>query len=246
MNPKQSSLDYPRANFGGQTQGRGAGRESAVRNGLIGAPGGRRYSEVVNLRGPLEQVGVFKVSVRSILRYSQFLFLIVAIQPATSIDASAATAREIDVKVDVALERFEKEVGGAKRFLESAEGVLVFPSVIKAGIGIGGEYGEGALRIGGKTVDYYSTAAASIGFQLGAQSRTVILVFLDKKALKDFRNSEGWKAGVDGSVALVTLGAGGAIDSENIKDPIVGFVFSNKGLMYNLTLEGSKYTKLEK
>ncbi len=161
-------------------------------------------------------------------------------------DTNAASAREIDVKVDVALERFEREVGGGKRFLASAEGVLVFPSVIKAGIGIGGEYGEGALRINGKTVAYYSTAAASIGLQLGAQSKTVVLVFLDKKALSDFRNSSGWKAGVDGSVALITLGAGGTVDTENIKDPIVGFVFSNKGLMYNLTLEGSKYTKLDK
>ena len=175
------------------------------------------------------------------LRFS-LLALILAVGSA----AQAADRREIDVKVDIALERFQKEVGGGKRFLDSAEGVLVFPSVIKAGIGIGGEYGEGALRIDGKTVDYYSTAAASIGLQLGAQSRTVILVFLDKKALKEFRASSGWKAGVDGSVALIKLGAGGAIDTENIKDPIVGFVFSNKGLMYNLTLEGSKYTKLEK
>ena len=186
------------------------------------------------------------MSLRLTLGYSLFLFLVAAIHPAATMDARAASAREIDVKVDVALERFEKEIGGGKRFLHSAEGVLVFPSVIKAGIGIGGEYGEGALRIGGKTVDYYSTAAASIGLQLGAQSKTVIIVFLDKKALNSFRNSSGWKAGVDGSVALVTLGAGGTIDTENIQDPIVGFVFSNKGLMYNLTLEGSKYTKLEK
>ena len=183
---------------------------------------------------------------RSTLRFSIFLFLVAGIHLAAVVDARAATAREIDVSVDVALERFEKEVGGGKRFLESAEGVLVFPSVIKAGVGIGGEYGEGALRIGGKTVDYYNTAAASIGLQLGAQSRTVILVFLEKKALNDFRNSSGWKAGVDGSVALVKLGAGGSIDTANIKDPIVGFVFSNKGLMYNLTLEGSKFTKLDK
>ena len=179
-------------------------------------------------------------------RFSVSAFLLAALTFGATGDARAATAREIDVRVDVALERFEKEVGGGKRFLESAEGVLVFPSVIKAGIGVGGEYGEGALRIDGKTVDYYSTAAASIGLQLGAQSRTVILVFLEKKALREFRESSGWKAGVDGSVALIKLGAGGAIDTKNIKDPIVGFVFSNKGLMYNLTLEGSKYTKLDK
>lgn len=160
--------------------------------------------------------------------------------------AFAKSAKEIDISVDVALEQFENDVKGGKEFLRSAKGVLVFPSVIKAGFGIGGEYGEGALRIGGKTVDYYSTAAASIGFQIGAQSKRVILVFMQANALKQFRASSGWEAGVDGSVALVELGTGGSIDTTNIKDPIVGFVFGNKGLMYNLTLEGSKFTKLNK
>jgi lipid-binding SYLF domain-containing protein len=117
---------------------------------------------------------------------------------------------------------------------------------LKAGIGVGGEYGEGALRIGGKTVDYYNTAAASIGFQLGAQKKTIILVFMQQEALKKFRASSGWKAGVDGSVALITVGVEGSIDTTKIKDPIVGFVFGQKGLMYNLTLEGSKFTKLKK
>jgi len=158
----------------------------------------------------------------------------------------AATAKEIDVSVDVALERFQKEVPGANEFLKSAKGVLVFPSVYKAGFVVGGEYGEGALRIDGKTVDYYSTVAGSWGLQLGAQKKTVILVFMQNEALKKFRNSQGWKAGVDGSVALITVGVEGSIDTTKIKDPIVGFVFGQKGLMYNLTLEGSKYTKLEK
>lgn len=160
--------------------------------------------------------------------------------------ASAATAREIDVSVDVALENFEKEVRGSKAFLDGSKGVLVLPKVLKAGVGFGGEYGEGALRIDGKTVDYYNTVAGSFGFQFGAQAKTIILVFLDEEALKRFRASEGWKAGVDGSVALVTLGAGGDIDTTKIRDPIVGFVFGQKGLMYNLTLEGSKFTKLNK
>ena len=160
--------------------------------------------------------------------------------------AAAKSAAEIDIGVTETLDRFKREVSGGGKFLQRASGVLVFPSVIKAGFGIGGEYGEGALRIKGKTVDYYNTAAASIGFQLGAQAKTVILVFMEDKALKKFRESQGWKAGVDGSVALVTLGAGGTIDTKNISDPIVGFVFGNKGLMYNLTLEGSKYTKLKK
>ena len=160
--------------------------------------------------------------------------------------AIAATAKEIDVSVDVALENFVKEVKGAQEFLQSAKGVLVFPNVYKAGVGVGGEYGEGAMRIKGKTVDYYNTAAASFGFQLGAQKKTVLLVFMQDEALKKFRASAGWEVGVDGSVALVTVGAGGSIDSTKIKDPIVGFVFGQKGLMYNLTLEGTKITKLNK
>lgn len=172
--------------------------------------------------------------------------VILALACAAANSVHAASAKEIDIKVDAALTRFYEEVGGAREFADAAKGILVFPSVVKAGFGVGGEYGEGALRIGGKTVDYYSTAAASIGFQIGAQSKTVILVFLDDDALTDFRNSDGWEAGVDGSVALIELGAGGSIDTSNIRDPIVGFVFSNKGLMYNLTLEGSKMTKLKK
>ena len=158
----------------------------------------------------------------------------------------AASVDEIEVGVNDAMVRFKKEIKGADVFLGKAKGVLVFPNVYKAGIGIGGEYGEGALRIGGKTVDYYSTIAASFGFQLGAQARTVILIFTKDDALKSFRNSDGWKAGVDGSVALITLGVGDALDTINVADPIVGFVFGQKGLMYNLTLEGSKFTKIKK
>ena len=158
----------------------------------------------------------------------------------------AASATEIDIKVDAAMKRFKTEVQGGAAFLDRAKGVLVFPEVMKAGFGIGGEYGEGALRIKGKTVNYYSTASASIGFQLGAQLKTVVLVFLQQAALDKFRNSQGWEVGVDGSVALVELGAGKDINTVNMNDPIVGFVLSNKGLMYNLTLEGSKITKLNK
>ena len=158
----------------------------------------------------------------------------------------AASAQEIDIKVDAALERFDSEIQGGKTFLEKAKGFLVFPEVMKAGFGIGGEYGEGALRINEKTVDYYSTAAASIGFQFGAQIKTVVLIFLDSSELEKFRNSDGWEAGVDGSVVLIELGGGKDLNTMNIEDPIVGFILSNKGLMYNLTLEGSKLTKLNK
>jgi lipid-binding SYLF domain-containing protein len=178
--------------------------------------------------------------------YQIFFTLLLCTGLLASQPALATSKRVLDVEVEEALERFYKEVGGARKFASIAEGMLVFPSVIKAGFGIGGEYGEGALLIKGKTVEYYSTAAASIGFQIGAQTKTIILVFTSESALKKFRRSDGWEAGVDGSVALIDLGVGGTIDTSTIKDPIVAFVFGNKGLMYNLTLEGSKYTKLDK
>ena len=172
------------------------------------------------------------------------IFIGITVQPINL--AFAASSTEIDAKVDATLSKFYKEVSASKTLANKAKGILVFPSVIKAGFGIGGEYGEGSLRVGGKTVDYYSTAAASIGFQLGAQSKSVILMFMNKEALKKFRNSDGWEIGVDGSVALIKIGAGGSVDTTNIKDPIIGFVFGQKGLMYNLTLEGSKMTKIKK
>ncbi len=162
------------------------------------------------------------------------------------LSARAETAKEIDLSVDVSLESFAKEVKGAKEFLQASKGVLVFPRVYKAGFWLGGEYGEGALRIEGKTADYYSLAAGSYGFQFGAQVKTVILVFLQNEALEKFRKDEGWKAGVDGSVAVADEGVGKSIDSATFKEPIIAFIIDQKGLMLNLTLEGAKFTKIKK
>ena len=159
-------------------------------------------------------------------------------------EEAKSEAKEIDTSVDVTLEQFKADIKGGDEFLQSAKGVLVFPKVIKAGFIVGGSYGEGALRIGGKTVDYYNTVAASFGFLAGAQSVRVIIVFMQEDALQKFRESKGWEAGVDGSVTLVNVGAAGTIDTTTIKDPIVGFVFGNKGLMADLSLAGSKYTKI--
>jgi lipid-binding SYLF domain-containing protein len=160
--------------------------------------------------------------------------------------AMAASAAKIDKDSDAAVAVFRDDVNGADVFLKQAAGYLIFPRVIKAGIGIGGETGEGALRVGGKSVDYYRTSAGSIGFQLGVQAKSIVIAFMTQESLDKFRNSSGWKVGVDGSVALIDLGAGKTIDSSNIKDPVVGFIFGSKGLMYNLTLEGSKIHKLDK
>jgi lipid-binding SYLF domain-containing protein len=171
------------------------------------------------------------------------LLAVCALLPVRSI---AATAAEIDADIDTALTAFDQEVDGGKAFLDKAAGYLVFPRVIKVGVGIGGETGEGALRVGGQTTGYYRTVSGSIGFQLGAQAKSIVIAFMTQESLDKFVNSDGWKVGVDGSVALIDIGAGKAIDTSNVKDPVVGFVFGSKGLMYNLTLEGSKITKVDK
>jgi len=187
---------------------------------------------------------------RTFNRFSGLWFTVVAciiaLNAGLSSSALAASAKEIDAGADEAIVLFEKEVKDGKSFLASSKGMLVFPKVLKGGAGFGGEYGEGALRIAGKTADYYSMLQGSFGLQLGGEIKTVIIVFLDEGALKQFHASEGWKAGVDGSVSLVTLGAGGTIDTQTLKEPIVGFVLGQKGLMYNLSFAGTKFTKQKK
>lgn len=160
--------------------------------------------------------------------------------------AYAKSAGEIEAGVNSTLQRFYREIGGAQDLVSQAAGVLIFPTVLKAGFGIGGEYGEGALRIGGRTRGYYNTVSASVGFQLGAQARSVIIIFMTDEALAKFRRTDGFKIGVDGSVALVTLGAGGSIDTNQISSPVLGFILDSKGLMYNLTLEGSKISRIQR
>ena len=160
--------------------------------------------------------------------------------------ANAASAEEIDIRVDAAIEIFNERVKEGRDFLANAKGVLVFPNIVKAGFFLGGEFGEGALRIKNKNINYYRTTGASFGFQFGAQTKSVIIVFLDDEALRKFRNSSGWEVGVDGSIAIADAGAGGSIDSTNISDPIVAFVFGNKGLMIDVSLAGTKYSKVNK
>ena len=158
----------------------------------------------------------------------------------------AKSAREIDASVDTALGFFNAKVFGAKEMLAKAKGVLVLAPVIKGGIvWIGGEYGTGALRINGRTVDYYNTISGSLGFELGGQAQKMYLLFMNDKALRDFRMSDGWKAGVDGSVTLITMGADGSIDTTKTNQPIIAFVLGEKGLMYDLSVEGSKFSKIK-
>ena len=155
-----------------------------------------------------------------------------------------ASAAKINADVRASLDQFFRKTPGARELANNAAGVLVFPTVVKAGFGIGGEYGEGALLVGARPVGYYNLVSASFGFQLGAQARTIIIMFMTPSALAGFNRTAGWKVGVDGSVTLITLGAGASIDTNQITSPVIGFVLDPTGLMYNLTLEGSKISRI--
>jgi lipid-binding SYLF domain-containing protein len=169
--------------------------------------------------------------------------LIMGILPVSSY---AAMPNEIDASVNASIDRFVKEVKGAQEFLNAAKGVLIIPKVMQGGLVVGGEYGEGALRIGGKTVGYYSIASASLGAQLGAQQKDIILVFMSQKVLKKFRTGKNWRAGVDAKVTLINVGVDESLSTMKFKQPVVGFVFGQKGLMAGATIEGSKFTKMKK
>ena len=184
-----------------------------------------------------------KRMIRSLVAILAVAFLLPAVP---ALPAFAESADVIDARVDSAIATFKEDVNGADVFLNSSAGYLVFPRVIKIGLGFGAETGEGALRVRGRSVEYYRTTAGSFGLQLGAQAKSIVIAFMTLDSLDKFRNSSGWKVGVDGSVALIDLGAGKQINTTNIKDPVVGFIFGSKGLMYNLTLEGTKISKLKK
>jgi lipid-binding SYLF domain-containing protein len=158
----------------------------------------------------------------------------------------AASGPEIDAWAQSTLGEFLNKVGFSGPLANRAVAILVFPTVVKAGFGIGAEYGEGALQIRGQPAGYYNIISGSIGFQLGAQARSVIIMFMTDQALAQFQATDGWKAGIDGSITIIALGAGGAIDTNSITSPIVGFIFDQKGLMYNLTLEGSKISRIDR
>jgi lipid-binding SYLF domain-containing protein len=167
----------------------------------------------------------------------------------TSRDSSPAATgkrqRELDAGIDTTLERLSSAVPDSRDLISKASGVLVFPSVIAAGLGLGGQYGEGALRIRNKTVEYYSLASVSVGLQIGAQSKAIVFLFMTQDALDKFRNSSGWSVGADASVAVVKAGANGMISTASVTGPVLAFVLTNTGLMANLTLEGTKISRLK-
>ena len=160
--------------------------------------------------------------------------------------ALAASKLEIDTRVQATLEKLYSEQSAAKTLGSKATGILVFPRIIKGGVGVGGEIGEGSLLVGGQTQGYYRITSLSVGFQLGGQAKAEVITFMTPEALRSFVESDGWEAGVDGSIAMIEFGVGREIDTNSIRDSIIAFVFNNKGLMYDLSLEGSKFWKIKK
>ena len=173
------------------------------------------------------------------------VFMILAFSIGHTATDDADTARKIDAGADQVLERFYKQVKDAKEFVQKAKALLIMPKVVKAGLLVGGEYGRGALRINGKTVDYYNVVSGSFGAQIGAEAKDWVIAFMTDAALKKFRESKGWEAGVDGNVALITVGGGDSGSTRNAKGDIIGFVFDVKGLMADVSFKGAKFTKLD-
>ena len=155
------------------------------------------------------------------------------------------TAKEIDASADAAMDRFYKNVKDAKEVVQKANGILIMPNMTKGAFIVGAEYGQGAMRIGGKTVEYYSMGAGSIGLQFGGQSRDIIIAFMASESLKKFRASKGWEAGVDGGITLINVGAGESAISAMANKPVVAFVLDAKGLMLDVSLKGAKFNKLD-
>ncbi|HEY2630530.1 MAG TPA: YSC84-related protein [Usitatibacter sp.] len=155
-----------------------------------------------------------------------------------------AKTNSIDANVDATLTRLYDAAPVSREMVARAAGVLVFPRVLNVGLVVGGEHGDGALRVNGVTVDYYSTTGGSIGLQAGAQSKAEVVLFMTQESLEKFRSSHGWTAGADATVAIATIGANGSVDTETMHRPIVGFVITNSGLMAGVSLEGAKFSKL--
>jgi lipid-binding SYLF domain-containing protein len=162
-----------------------------------------------------------------------------------SVTSFAESKAKIDVGASEALAQFYKLNPSNEQLAQRAAGVLIFPEVTKAGAGVAGEQGNGVLQVHGKAVGYYSSTAASVGVTLGVGKRSEVIMFMTKEALDHFTNSKGWHIGADTGIAIAKAGAGGEYDSETLKKSIVGFVFGEKGLIADASLEGSKISKIK-
>ena len=158
--------------------------------------------------------------------------------------AVAASAKEIDAKVDAALQKLYAGSPAAVEIAKVAKGILVFPEVVKGGFIVGGQFGNGALRKEGRTAGYYNTVAASYGLQAGVESFGYALFFVTDAGLAYLDNSEGWEIGVGPTLTVVDEGFAKSMSTTTLKEDIYAFFFDQKGLMAGLSLQGSKITRI--
>jgi lipid-binding SYLF domain-containing protein len=163
----------------------------------------------------------------------------------TSAPSFARTKAEIDASADSAVSRFYTLDPQNKELAHKAAGILIFGRVTKGGAGVAGEFGEGVLRVNGKTVDYYSVTSGSVGLTLGVAHHSEVILFMTRDSLDKFQNTADWAVGADASFALVKQGSGGQYDTATLGKPILGFIFHEKGLLGDLSFEGSKITKIK-
>jgi len=156
----------------------------------------------------------------------------------------ADSVEYINTHTQQALSVLRQSTDGAGEVLDHAAGVLVFPDIFKLGFGAGGQYGEGVLLVQGQPVAYYSTAGDNYGQLPGARFKSEVIVFRTQEALQQFRNRHGWQVGVDGKVSLARPDPGHGLNFAGGDDSTVGFIFSNQGLVADLTMEGAHITRL--
>jgi lipid-binding SYLF domain-containing protein len=158
--------------------------------------------------------------------------------------AQGRAALEADAKRDY--NNLVARVPAAKALGKNAVAVLVFPKIIKAGLVVGGQFGDGVLLKGGKAAGYYNTSGASYGLQAGAQEYGYAMFFMNEKALKALTETDGFEVGVGPSVVVVDEGMAKSVTSITMKDDVYAFVFAQKGLMGGIGLQGNKITRLDK
>ena len=189
--------------------------------------------------------GLRRMETRKVFRV---FVLVLCFMFAFSLLTTASYAKskgEINAEVKAAMDRFKKQVKGGTEYLKGAKGVLVMPNITKAGFVVGGKYGQGALRVGSKTVNYYSLAEGSVGWQIGAEKYDMVILFMTDAVLKKFSSSENWEAGVDAEVTLIDVGAKASVETLRSQHPIAAFVFDQKGLMGGVSIKGAKFTRIQ-
>ena len=182
---------------------------------------------------------------RQALKASAAVLLVAANPLAVAADKGKETAGKLAKESQAALQTLYAKVPAAKTLGGQAKAILVFPKVTKAGLGIGGQYGEGALLQGGKAVAYYNTAGISTGLQAGAQTYGYAMFFMNDAALKSLDKTEGFEVGVGPSVVVMDEGKAKSTTSTTAKDDIYAFIFGQKGLMAGLGIQGNKITKID-